>query len=439
MSWIFDSTAIQAGNGVHISYVNSQARSIVGSVVGVYENMIVVERIVRGQRHAVVVSADEIGSGAVLFHWTLADGVRKSYPTDDLVQDIGGGTGPQGPQGEQGIQGEQGMQGLPGEQGPRGDPGPQGTQGEPGIQGQQGIQGNAGTAGAIVGSYDTVDDLVAAHPAGVRGDLYYVSPDLYAWDDVNSVWFSLGAIAGPQGIQGEPGQQGQQGGQGLPGNAGPQGMQGLQGPQGLQGLPGSQGPQGLQGLQGEKGDKGDMGPQGPSGVVALEEGGEALAFRSDGYMLRIARNVNINVGTGATQNLTQGLLLPRDVILAPNTDSALWDISPAGLIKFPAFDGFVRVDFDIRLSGTISGVGPGSLAAFFVQMVRPVNNIDTVASVRDSLNVGMLDSKSIPFPSYTNSLQDPFITDGVRFELNNPTASTINITRVDILIQCTRH
>jgi hypothetical protein len=105
-------------------------------------------------------------------------------------------------------------------------PGPEGPQG---VQGIQGIQGPAGTVGTIIGSYPTLADLQAAVPIGKPGEFYYVAPDLYVWDSVNSVWKSIGIIAGPQGVPG------------------------IQGVQGLQGIPGT---------QGGKGDKGDTGAAG---------------------------------------------------------------------------------------------------------------------------------------------------------------------------------
>jgi len=311
-----------------------------------------------------------------------------------------------------------GIPGVPGPQGVQGEQGPPGQQGESGTEGPQGIQGVAGTTGTIVGSYDTFDELVANQPTGIRGDLYYVSPSVYAWDDVRGVWFSLGDIQGPQGIQGEPGQQGSQG---------EQGVQGIQGPQGLQGQ------------QGEKGDKGDTGPPGPSGVVSLEEGGEAIAFRSDGYLFRITRAVNLNIAPGASSNLLQGFSFPANVERTANTTADDWGVTTSGALVFNAIDGYVALTIDVRLSGTIAGVGPGSLSEFSVSLVRPVAGVDTTAAERGVTNMGTLNSKSICFESYTLNTDDPFITDGVRVILNNTSASAINITGITVLIKGTKH
>ena len=172
-----------------------------------------------------------------------------------------GATGPEGPQGPAGPQGLQGPAGADGPQGEKGDtgpqgiPGPQGIEGPEGPEGPQGPQGPEGPAGAdgtgvsILGSYDTLAELDAAHHTGNPGDAYMVAGDLYVWSATANAWENVGQIQGPQG---------------------PQGMQGPEGPQGLQGPPGAQGEQGLQGIQGEKGDPGDTGPEGPQGPEGPE-------------------------------------------------------------------------------------------------------------------------------------------------------------------------
>jgi len=300
---------------------------------------------------------------------------------DGSIHDMEPGFGGVGSQGEQGIQGEQGP---------------------PGVQGAQGIQGEAGTAGAIVGSFDTVDELTKAFPMGIRGDLYYISPDLYAWDDRSNVWFSLGRITGPQGIQGEPGQQG------------------------------AQGEQGLTGIQG---------PQGPSGVVALEEGGEAVAFRSDEFSLRWGKDVSITIPANSETrtNLIAQLDLINDLEFAENIDPSLFTKTATNRMLFPGFDGAIRYFVDVRLTGTIASVGPGSVTAFFVEMTRPAESTPIARTV-DSPNTGSLDSKGFLFKTYTRTLNDPFIRSdsGVQWNLYNPSASAITITNIDLLIDGTR-
>ncbi len=111
--------------------------------------------------------------------------------------------------GQVGPQGKDGVQGAPGKDGAVGPPGTDGKDGKDGTDGEQGIQGVAGTVGTIVGAYASVDALKSAHPTGVAGEFYYISPNLYVWDvDVN-IWKSVGPIQGPQGVQGIQGPAGQ--------------------------------------------------------------------------------------------------------------------------------------------------------------------------------------------------------------------------------------
>jgi hypothetical protein len=170
--------------------------------------------------------------------------------------------GVQGVQGDQGLTGLQGLQGIQGGTGPTGPPGPQGANGADG----------AGVS--ILGSYNTVAELVAAHPTGNVGDAYLVGGNLYVWSANSNAWLDVGNIQGPQGQQG------------IKGDTGPTGPQGQQGPQGAQGPEGPLGPQGLQGIQGPQGDSGATGPQGIQGIP-----GQAYPFNTAEYINRTGQSI----------------------------------------------------------------------------------------------------------------------------------------------------
>ena len=205
-----------------------------------------------------------------------------------------GDTGPQGPQGEKGDKGDTGdtgPQGEPGEKGDKGDKGdtgdtgpegPQGPKGETGPQGPQGEKGADGTSVTILGSYNSEEELRAAHSTGSAGDAYLIEGALYIWSVTESDWCNVGTIQGPQG---EPGEKGEKGDKGDTGDAGPQGEPGEKGekgdkgdkgdtgdagPEGPQGPKGDTGLQGEPGEKGEKGDKGDTGDTGPEGPQGPE-------------------------------------------------------------------------------------------------------------------------------------------------------------------------
>ena len=63
-----------------------------------------------------------------------------------------------------------------------------------------GRDGEDGRSVTILGSYNTLAELQAAHPTGSIGDGYIVGDDLYVWN--GSAWTNVGAIRGPQGIPG---------------------------------------------------------------------------------------------------------------------------------------------------------------------------------------------------------------------------------------------
>ena len=185
-----------------------------------------------------------------------------------------GETGPAGPAGPQGIQGPAGIQGPKGDTGGVGPAGPQGIQGEIGPRGPQGPKGDSGESFSVLGIYDTLSALTAAHPTGQPGDAWAVGTSdantIYLWDVDTGEWKNVGPLMGPPGPQGETGPagpQGQTGPEGPQGETGPQGPQGPKGEQGEQGIQGPQGEPGPQGIQGPKGEQGEQGVPGPQGEV----------------------------------------------------------------------------------------------------------------------------------------------------------------------------
>ena len=159
--------------------------------------------------------------------------------------------------------------------------------GKPGPAGPAGPKGEPGADGKsfkVLGRYDTLAELEAAHPTGTEGDAYAVgnadNNDIYLWDTDKNKWANIGSLRGPQGPAGERGPQGntgpagpagpagERGPQGDTGPAGPAGEQGPQGDTGPAGPAGKQGPQGVTGPAGpagKQGPQGDTGPAGPAG------------------------------------------------------------------------------------------------------------------------------------------------------------------------------
>src|SRR5215831_817002 len=56
----------------------------------------------------------------------------------------------------------------------------------------------------ILGSYDALADLTAAHPTGNIGDSYSVGDDLYVWNAADNNWVNVGNIKESKGKTGKP-------------------------------------------------------------------------------------------------------------------------------------------------------------------------------------------------------------------------------------------
>lgn len=73
---------------------------------------------------------------------------------------------------------------------------------------ENGADGKNGTSVTILGSYDTLAELKAAHPTGSSGDAYIVDGDLYVWSANINDWQNVGTIQGPAGANGANGANG---------------------------------------------------------------------------------------------------------------------------------------------------------------------------------------------------------------------------------------
>jgi hypothetical protein len=83
--------------------------------------------------------------------------------------------------------------------------GPQGIQGIQGNQGNTGPTGPTGPVGyyTVLGSYNVLPELIAAHPTAVEGDSAFVGGVFYVWDPVAADWQATANLLGPTGPAGE--------------------------------------------------------------------------------------------------------------------------------------------------------------------------------------------------------------------------------------------
>jgi len=161
------------------------------------------------------------------------------------------------------------------------------------------------------------------------------------------------------------------------------------------------------------------------------------AKRSDGFLLRLSREAPIQIASGSRASLLATFSLANNVLLSANTTAANWQLN-SGALVFPAWANWMDCVIDIRLSGTMGG-GQGSIREFSIELVRDRDN--SVAAEQGVIKVANpdLSSKAIIFESYTIGADDPFIDGGVRIELNNTAGQAINLTRIDVVIKCSRH
>lgn len=64
---------------------------------------------------------------------------------------------------------------------------------------KKGTDGRDGKSFNILGSYDTVSELIADHPTGSVGDAYIVDSNLFVWDEEHGEWHDSGQIKGDTG------------------------------------------------------------------------------------------------------------------------------------------------------------------------------------------------------------------------------------------------
>jgi len=70
------------------------------------------------------------------------------------------------------------------------------------VRGANGQNGQDGHGLEILGNYNSMAELIAAHPTGSAGDAYLVGTDLVVWNTQTNSWEDVGRIQGPSGADG---------------------------------------------------------------------------------------------------------------------------------------------------------------------------------------------------------------------------------------------
>lgn len=134
------------------------------------------------------------------------------------------------------------------------------------------LKGTDGTSVNILGSYNTLAELKAAHPSGNVGDAYLIQGAMYVWCVDDNDWQNVGNIQGPAGQDGAEGKSAYQ----VWLDAGNTGTE-------------------AEYLASLKGEKGDTGPRGESGI----QGATGKDGTSYYFYVRYSINANGNPMTVA--------------------------------------------------------------------------------------------------------------------------------------------
>ena len=156
------------------------------------------------------------------------------------------------------------------------------------VVGDTGEKGDTGVGTTIKGSYNSLEELIAAHPTGNVNDAYLVDGNFYFWN--GNQWENAGSLKGETGATGPAGPKGDTG------DKGDTGEKGSKGDKGETGATGEKGEQGLKGDTGDTGATGDTGPAGATGDTGATGIGTTIKGSYNTYQELIAEHPTGNDG-----------------------------------------------------------------------------------------------------------------------------------------------
>ena len=156
------------------------------------------------------------------------------------------------------------------------------------VVGDTGEKGDTGVGTTIKGSYNSLEELIAAHPTGNVNDAYLVDGNFYFWN--GNQWENAGSLKGETGATGPAGPKGDTG------DKGDTGEKGSKGDKGETGATGEKGEQGLKGDTGDTGATGDTGPAGATGDTGATGIGTTIKGSYTTYLELIAAHPTGNDG-----------------------------------------------------------------------------------------------------------------------------------------------
>jgi len=169
------------------------------------------------------------------------------------------------------------------------------------------------------------------------------------------------------------------------------------------------------------------------GILNGPYGHGTAALRSDGFLLRLSRQVGLTVPDTNPVYLLAGFSIPESVVLASNVDPSAFSLVN-GCLVFPAYDGYIDYTVDVRITGSMNAPA-GTPREYWLYMARERDGsiAQTLGNVVISGNV--LPAKATVFNTYTRTKSDPFIDGGVNIMFSNLTSYPMDISQVDVIVK----
>lgn len=168
----------------------------------------------------------------------------------------------------------------------------------------------------------------------------------------------------------------------------------------------------------------------------LDQKIQLLQSAVSGTLIRYnVTGLNVTINNGSVYNLIQHLvgLSPALAVGVTDADYPRVNTGANTLLKFPAKAKLTSYMFDIRLTGSMTSSADRT---FTLQLRRSDNSLVKGDTFTKSGGTA-LTSESDNLFTYTNGVNDPYTTGGLKLEINNTSSSNITLTGFELIIDGT--
>ncbi len=162
----------------------------------------------------------------------------------------------------------------------------------------------------------------------------------------------------------------------------------------------------------------------------------ALQTAVTGTLIRFnVTGLNITINNGSVYNLIQHLvgLSPALAVGVVDADFPRVNTGANALLRFPAKAKLTSYMLDVRLTGSMTS---SSDRTFTLQLRRSDNSLVKGDTFTKSGGTALISESNNIF-SYTNGVNDPYTTGGLKLEINNNSSSNITLTGFELIIDGT--